>query len=135
MPHLPSLPAGAVLVDVFRAYPDSAGPLLDYHEVLMRGPSPLSMAERELVAAYVSGVNSCGYCHGVHTATAAAFGVGESTLTALLADIDTAPVEQRHRCDAHGNSGGYRGLLSGRKAGNDSACHIDKPHKRRHRAV
>ena len=95
MPYLPSLPENAALVDVFRAYPDTAGPLIDYHEVLLRGPSPLSVAERELIAAYVSGVNSCGYCHGVHTATAAAFGIPEQTLTALLTDIDTSPVDER----------------------------------------
>lgn len=61
MSHLPSLPEDATLLDVFRAYPDTARPLLDYHETLMRGPSPLTIAERELVAAYVSGLNGCGY--------------------------------------------------------------------------
>jgi len=66
-----------VLLQVFRAYPDTARPLLDYHELVMRGPSPFTVAERELIAAYVSGVNECGYCHGVHTATAEAFGIQE----------------------------------------------------------
>ena len=70
--YLPSLPGDAVLLDVFRAYPDTARPLLDYHQVLLRGPSPLSVAERELIAAFMSGLNACGYCHGVHTATAQA---------------------------------------------------------------
>jgi hypothetical protein len=40
----------------------------------------------------VSGLNVCGYCHGVHAATAQAFGVSEGTLAALLADVDFAPV-------------------------------------------
>ena len=70
MAYLPSLPGDAVLLDVFRAYPDTARPLLDYHQALLRGPSPLSVAERELIAAFVSGLNACGYCHGVHTAAA-----------------------------------------------------------------
>lgn len=61
MTFLPSLPDDARLLDVLRAYPGTAGPLLDYHEALMRGPSPLTVAERELVAAYVSGLNSCDY--------------------------------------------------------------------------
>jgi uncharacterized peroxidase-related enzyme len=95
MPYLPSLPEDAVLVDVFRAYPDTAGPLLDYHQVLLRGPSPLSVAERELIAAYVSAVNSCAYCHGVHAGTAEVFGVAEDTLGGLLDDVDTAPVAER----------------------------------------
>jgi uncharacterized peroxidase-related enzyme len=95
MAYLPSLPEDAVLLDVFRAYPQTARPLMDYHQALLRGPSPLSVAERELIAAYVSGLNACRYCHGVHTATAQAFGMPEGTLGALLADIGTAPVPER----------------------------------------
>src|SRR5215472_3075036 len=95
MAYLLSLPDDAVLLDVFRAYPELYRPLLDYHQALLRGPSPLSVAERELIAAYVSGLNACGYCHGVHTATAQAFGVGEGTLAALLADVSTAEVPER----------------------------------------
>jgi uncharacterized peroxidase-related enzyme len=95
MTYLSSLPEGAVLLDVFRAYPETARPLLDYHQALMRGPSPLSVAERELIAAYVSGLNACRYCHGVHAATAQAFGIGAGTLGALLADVGAAPVAER----------------------------------------
>ncbi len=91
---LTSLGDDAVLVDVFRRFPDTARPLLDYHQVLLRGPSPLSVAQRELIAAYVSALNSCEYCHGVHAATAVAFGVGEELVTALVADVDSAPVEE-----------------------------------------
>jgi uncharacterized peroxidase-related enzyme len=95
MTYLPSLPGDAVLLDVFRAYPQTARPLLDYHQALLRGPSPLTVAERELIAAFASGLNACRYCHGVHQATAQAFGVGEGALAALLADINTAPVPER----------------------------------------
>jgi uncharacterized peroxidase-related enzyme len=95
--HLPSLGDDAVLVDVFRRFPDTAGPLLDYHQVLLRGPSPLTVAQRELIAAYVSALNACQYCAGVHTATAAAFGVDEDLVTALVADVDTAQVEESMR--------------------------------------
>jgi uncharacterized peroxidase-related enzyme len=95
MTYLPSLPDDAVLLDVFRAYPEIYRPLLDYHQALLRGPSPLSVAERELTAAYVSGLNACRYCHGVHQATAQAFGIGDGTLAALLADVSTAPVPER----------------------------------------
>jgi uncharacterized peroxidase-related enzyme len=97
MPHLASLPANATLLSVFQAYPRTARPLIDYHEMVMRGPSPFSVAERELIAAYVSGVNACSYCHGVHTATAEAFGVPPGLLAAALADLDTAPVDDRMR--------------------------------------
>ncbi len=95
MTYLPSLPDDAVLLDVFRAYPATSRPLLEYHQVLLRGPSPLTVAERELIAAYVSGLNACRYCHGVHAATAQAFGISEGTLDALLDDVGTAPVAER----------------------------------------
>jgi len=91
------MPGNGTLLDVFRAYPDTGRPLLDYHEALMRGPSPLTVAERELVAAYVSGLNACDYCYGVHETTAAAFGVAPETLGTLLEDLDTAQVEDRIR--------------------------------------
>ncbi|MGW5054403.1 carboxymuconolactone decarboxylase family protein [Actinokineospora sp. NPDC004072] len=95
MPHLPSLPDDARLADVFTRYPETSFPLLAYHETVMRGPSPFTLAERELIAAYVSGVNGCAYCHGVHTQTAQAFGVPEGLLAAALADLDTAPVDDK----------------------------------------
>lgn len=97
MAYLNSLPDNAVLMDVFRAYPETSRPLLGYHEIVMRGPSPLSAGERELIAAYVSGLNACGYCHGVHTVTAEACGIAAGTAPAALADLDTAPVGERMR--------------------------------------
>ncbi|MGH3760483.1 carboxymuconolactone decarboxylase family protein [Actinophytocola sp.] len=97
MPHLSSLPDDAVLMDVFRAYPETSRPLLDYHEVVMRGPSPFTAGERELIAAYVSGLNACDYCHGVHTATAQACGIEAGVVPAAVADLDAAPVGERMR--------------------------------------
>jgi len=93
--HLGSLPDDAVLMDVFRAYPETSRPLLDYHEVVMRGPSPFTPGERELIAAYVSGVNACGYCHGVHTVTAEACGIATGAAPAAVTDLDTAPVDEK----------------------------------------
>jgi uncharacterized peroxidase-related enzyme len=95
--YLKSLPEDAVLLQVFRAHPETARPLMDFHELLMRRPSPFTAAERELIAAYVSGVNACGYCHGVHTKTAEAFGVAPGVLEAALADLDSSPIEEKLR--------------------------------------
>ncbi|MEC3976944.1 carboxymuconolactone decarboxylase family protein [Amycolatopsis sp. H20-H5] len=95
MSYLKSLPAETTLLQVFQAYPDTAGPLLDYHELVMRAPSPFTAGERELIAAYVSGTNACDYCHGIHTHTAEAFGVPEGLLTEALTDLDASPVDDR----------------------------------------
>jgi uncharacterized peroxidase-related enzyme len=95
MAYLSSLPDRAVLADVLRAYPDLTRPLLDYHEILLRGPSPFTTAERELIAAYVSGVNSCDYCQGVHTVAAEACGLAAGAAPAAVADLDSAPVSDK----------------------------------------
>jgi uncharacterized peroxidase-related enzyme len=95
--HFGSLPEDAVLMDVFRAYPSTSRPLLDYHETVMRGPSPFTPGERELIAAYVSGVNACDYCHGVHTVTAQACGIEAGVAPAAVSDLDTAPVDEKLR--------------------------------------
>lgn len=95
MSYLPSIPDNAVLMDVFKAYPDTTTPLLDYHELVLRGPSPFTVAERELIAAYVSGVNSCDYCHGVHSVAAEACGIAAGAAPAAIADLDSAPVDEK----------------------------------------
>ena len=97
MPYLRSLPADGMLLDVFRAYPTTSTPLLDYHQIVMRGPSPFTVGERELIAAYVSGVNDCAYCHGVHTETAQACGVPVGVAPAAVADLESADVSEPMR--------------------------------------
>ena len=71
-------------------------PLIDLHQILMRSDdSPFSVAQRELLAAFVSGTNACKYCTGAHSATAMEFGVEESVIKGLLEDIDTAQVDEK----------------------------------------
>ena len=95
MSFLKNLPQNAVLLQLFKSFPETSKPLLAYHEVLMRGPSPLSVADRELIAAFVSGLNACHYCHGVHEATARQFGLAEETMGSRRADVDAAAVDAR----------------------------------------
>ena len=91
----PSLPEAPELADVFRAYKDTVRPLLEFHDILMRDkPSDLSVGERELIAAYVSGLNACQYCYGAHTYAARAMGIEVELIEALLADRATAPVDE-----------------------------------------
>ncbi|MFE5214896.1 MULTISPECIES: carboxymuconolactone decarboxylase family protein [unclassified Streptomyces] len=95
MTYLKSLPADSALLQVFEAYPRTSRPLLELHESVLREESPFTVAERELMAAYVSGLNDCTYCHGIHTATAEAFGVPEGLLADALADLDSAEVDEK----------------------------------------
>ena len=52
--------------------PDTAQPLLQLAEVLLRGPNTLTSAEREMIAAHVSYRNECDFCQLSHSAAAAA---------------------------------------------------------------
>src|SRR5229473_1449146 len=95
MALLRSLPENATLPDLRRTYADLLEKLRPYGHRLMRGPSPLSPGERELIAAFVSGVNSCRYCHGAHSLVARAFGVDEAALATSLDNIEATPVDAR----------------------------------------
>jgi hypothetical protein len=44
MPFLPSLPKGASLLNLFKAFPETSKPLIEFHEVLLRGSSPFTEA-------------------------------------------------------------------------------------------
>src|SRR5262245_46115660 len=61
MSFLKSLPASAGSVPILQAFPKFVRPLLEYCEIVLRGESPFSPAERELIAAYVSKLNDCNY--------------------------------------------------------------------------
>ena len=65
MPFLPSINVDDKVPHVLAKFNTGTGrPLVEYHEALLRGESPFTIAEREMMAAYVSGVNACQYCHG-----------------------------------------------------------------------
>ena len=63
------------------------------HEA-MRGPSAWPVGDRELMAAYVSQANECAFCVGAHTATARQAYQDGPKVTAVLADLDSAPIEE-----------------------------------------
>jgi uncharacterized peroxidase-related enzyme len=50
---------------------ETAKPLNELAEILLRGPSSLSRADRELIATYVSSQNDCFFCQTIHGAVAA----------------------------------------------------------------
>lgn len=95
MAVFPSIEGEPSLEKVFRLFPHTLPPLLEYHDRLLRDPSPLTVAERELIAAYVSGLNACTYCHGAHVIAAQAFGIERELFDELMADLDTSSVDDK----------------------------------------
>ena len=88
-----SLPETPSLRDVLIAFPKASNELLAFVEQVMRTESPLSIGERELLATYVSSLNSCQFCYGAHLAFTKAFGIENDKIVSLLEDIEKAPVE------------------------------------------
>jgi len=95
MAKFPSLGESATVPDIMKMSPEAGIALMDVHEAIMRGPSALTPGERELIAAYVSGINQCRYCHGVHAETAKAFGAPAAAVDTMFDDLDAAGIDDR----------------------------------------
>jgi uncharacterized peroxidase-related enzyme len=98
MAHI-ELPAGEPGIRgpmIFR--PETAKPLNELAEALLRGPSTLSRGERELIAAYVSRLNACTFCELSHSAFAELqLDAGRELVTAVKDDPESAPVTPKLR--------------------------------------
>lgn len=76
--------------------PETGKPLYDLAQVLLRGPSPLTEAERELIAAYVSNRNDCMFCMSSHAAAARClYGEEKSIVDDVLQDMQQSNVSDK----------------------------------------
>lgn len=80
------------MIDVFRAYPEFARPLHEFAQQLMRGPSPFTEGEREVLAAYVSSLNRCAVCEASHTEVAVKYGYDRQLIQQLALNLAKADV-------------------------------------------
>lgn len=67
MSFFTSLPEGAGVRHILQLNPAAGRALIEFHSAVLRVDSQLTAREKELIAAYVSGLNACQYCYGVHT--------------------------------------------------------------------
>jgi uncharacterized peroxidase-related enzyme len=96
MAKFPSLGANATVPDILKMSPEAGVALLEMHEAIMRAPSALTPGQRELIAAYVSGLNRCQYCHGVHAETAKAYeDIPRQAVDRMLADLETVGFDEK----------------------------------------
>ena len=96
MAHI-KLPEGVPgIVGPMIAYPETQIHLSGLAEALLREPSSLTSAERELIASYVSSRNECNFCTQSHAAAARAhYGEQRRLVDQVLADLQTAPVSAK----------------------------------------
>jgi len=76
--------------------PETGKPLYELAQVLLRGESTLTPAERELIAAYVSYRNNCTFCYSSHAAAARCLYEGDAGIVdEVLKDMQQAPVSNK----------------------------------------
>jgi uncharacterized peroxidase-related enzyme len=87
MAHIPLPEALPGIRGLLVFNPATARPMCDLAEALMRGPNTLSMAEREMIATYVSARNDCYYCRACHESAAAQHLGGDAAAYDLIGQI------------------------------------------------
>ena len=76
--------------------PETGKPLYELAQVLLRGESPLTPAERELIATHVSSRNNCVFCMSSHAAAARElFGEQRNLVDCVIEDGTQAPVSPK----------------------------------------
>ncbi|MEO6315831.1 MAG: peroxidase-related enzyme [Chitinophagaceae bacterium] len=95
MPYIPleaHLPGITGLLEYSK---ETAAPIRELTQILLRGPSSLTEAERELIATVVSHRNGCNFCATAHTAAADVLLGEPETSKKVKACIETAPVSDK----------------------------------------
>jgi len=76
--------------------PETGKPLYELAQILLRGPSPLTEAERELIAAYVSYRNDCMFCWSSHAAASRClYGDEKNIVDEVLKDMQQSNVSDK----------------------------------------
>src|SRR5580704_3272418 len=96
MPHIP-LPEGIPgIASAFEFRPETARPMCELAEILLRGPSSLTSGEREMIATFVSTRNDCFFCQTSHRAAAAHnMGGNYALVDAVRGDYRNAPISPK----------------------------------------
>ncbi len=76
--------------------PETGKSLYELAQILLRGPSPLTEAERELIAAYVSYRNDCMFCWSSHAAASRClYGDEKNIVDEVLKDMQHSNVSDK----------------------------------------
>lgn len=79
-----------------RQYPEAAKHLLGLAQTLLRGPSSLTEAEREVIATYVSSQNECAFCMNSHGAAARSLlGADAGIVDQVKTDFERADISEK----------------------------------------
>jgi len=86
------------IVGLLHFRPETAKPLNELAEILLRGENTLTRGEREIIASYVSHQNDCHFCHTAHGAAAAHhYGGDLSLIDDIKAGCAQTPLSSKMR--------------------------------------
>jgi len=97
MPHINLPPGYPGIRSLFAFRSETGQPLCDLAQVLLYTPHPtLSAGEREVIAAYVSSLNTCKFCTNSHSAIARhQLGDDSGIVKQVIADPETASISEK----------------------------------------
>jgi uncharacterized peroxidase-related enzyme len=96
MPHIAVNNELAGIRGLLNFRPETAEPLGDLANILLKDSEGLTPTERELIATHVSYLNDCFYCHNSHGAIACIYLDGDmETVDAVRKDPQNAPVSSK----------------------------------------
>jgi uncharacterized peroxidase-related enzyme len=89
------IPAPGIVELLFYKGPTGKA-LANLADTILLGPSPLTSGERETIAAYVSMLNNCEFCHESHSASVNAhLQDNGKTIACLRKDVSTVPTTEK----------------------------------------
>lgn len=95
MPHIPLAPHLPGITGLLEYRQDSAAPIRELTQVILRGPGSLSFAEREMIATVVSQANGCRFCTAAHEAVTNVLLGENETCSLVKEDFESAPVSDK----------------------------------------
>ena len=98
MAHITLPPGLPGITGPMAQYPETERHLSGLAEALLRGPSSITPAERELIATYVSSGNECHFCTQSHAAAARELYQSDKAIVdCVLDNLTAAPVSDKMR--------------------------------------
>ena len=96
MAHI-ALPEGLPgITGPFAFRPETANPMRELAEILLRGPGTLTSGEREIIATYTSSQNDCYFCQTSHGAAAAHhLGGNLELIDQVKRNFESAPISSK----------------------------------------
>lgn len=94
-PYLPLSENLFGIMSLFQYRPETAKPIRELAQILLRGESTLTELERELIGTYVSKLNECNYCYNSHKSICCTLGSSSEMVEDIMKDTYGSPISDK----------------------------------------